>query len=77
MEAICLLAVVVGLLAVAVWLGCRKKRLRLHDQDASGSSVFVALQELVEPNVKHVIQVKDQKRRGSTNGPGSEDEVGT
>jgi hypothetical protein len=38
--------------------------------------VFVALQELVEPNVKHVIQMKEQKRRGAENGPGPGDAGG-
>jgi hypothetical protein len=76
MEAICLLAVVVGLLAVAVWLGCRRRKLRLYEKDTAGSGVFVALQELVEPNVKHVIQMKEQKRRGAENGPGPGDAGG-
>jgi hypothetical protein len=36
---------------------------------------FIVLQEIVEPQVQHVIQVKDQKRRGADAGPPPDDDV--
>jgi len=43
---------------------------------SSGSGAgFIILQEIVEPQMQHVIQVKDQKRRGADAGPPLDDEV--
>jgi hypothetical protein len=72
METICVFALVAFALVTAAWLAARKKKLRLFDKDADGSSSFTVLQEFVEPNVKHVKQVNVQKQKSGQNGPNND-----
>lgn len=65
MEAICATSLLAGI-AVSLlvhWLS--KGKLKLQDRNSSGTKSIIAFQEIVEPNIKHVIQVKEQKERGA------------
>ena len=39
------------------------------NQSSGSGAGFILLQEIIEPQVQHVIQMKDQKRRGADAGP--------
>jgi hypothetical protein len=43
---------------------------RKHTQSGSASSVLVPLQEFVQPQVRHVIEVHEQRRIATSDDPG-------
>ena len=64
---LCALDAVLGLYALhrlALWLESRGHLFYLHRRpESSGGSVFAPLQEIIQPSVKHVHHVKDEKRK--------------
>jgi hypothetical protein len=57
---------------IVPWM--RRKGWFTNKSSGSGAG-FILFQEIVEPQVQHVIQVKDQKRRGADAGPPPDDET--
>lgn len=72
MEAVCIFMGIVAPLALVVWLAANKDKLRLFDKDRGGPSAFTAMQEFVEPNVKHIIEMKVRKRLSGEDGPAND-----
>jgi len=75
MELLCPFAVIA--IVVAAFASHRhwKGKLSLTDKYTSGSGSAFALQEIVEPNVQHVILAKEKKPHSAENGsPPDEDE---
>jgi hypothetical protein len=73
MEVLFLIAFLAG---IATLLVLHRFRSGKKDSSSISSSVagpFIAFQEFVEPNIKHVIQVKEQKRHSSDIGPPPDD----
>jgi hypothetical protein len=68
MEVFCGIALVAGLAAIFIVHRLGKGKLGLFDKSSAGSGSIIALQEIVEPNVKHVIQIKEQKKKGDSEG---------
>ena len=68
MEGICVLIGIAAVLAFVIWMAARPGKLRLFGKDRGGTNAFTAFQEVVEPNIKHVIEAKEQKRKGAENG---------
>ena len=58
--------VLLGLYALhrlALWLESRGQLFYLHRKPSGGHNPLRAFQDIVEPNVKHVYQMKEQKKR--------------
>jgi hypothetical protein len=68
MEILCGIALVAGIAVLFIVHRLGKGKLGLFDKSSAGSGSIIALQEIVEPNVKHVIQIKEQKKRGDSDG---------
>jgi len=67
-------AILVMFLAFRLVPWMRRKGWFTNKSSGSGGG-FIVLQEIVEPQVQHVIQVKDQKRRGADAGPPPDDDI--
>jgi hypothetical protein len=61
--AVTLVAAVYGLHRLGLYLEARGLLYYWHKKPGSGgASAFTPLQEIVQPQIRHVIEVKDQKR---------------
>jgi hypothetical protein len=70
---LCPISILAGLLGLFLTYRFRSWLRRLFTIKSDSGASFIVLQEVVEPQVQRIIQVKDQKRHGSENGPSSED----
>ena len=60
------LAALYGLHRLCLWLEARGLLYYLHKKsDSTAAGSFVAMQQVIEPTAKHVLHVKDEKRRHS------------
>jgi hypothetical protein len=70
-----------GIAALAALYGAHRLALRLeekgllyysrkHPQSGSSSSVLAPLQEFVQPQVRHVIEIREQRRIATSDDPG-------
>ena len=69
------LAALYGLHCLGLWLEKRGWLFYKHKKPSStGISCFVALQQVLEPPIQHVLHVKEQKRHHAEEGvPGKDD----